>query len=70
MNKKHMFGEWVPINEERTNMPDFFQEVIVQFQDGYICISFYSKVDKEIALEKTHGKAIAWMPLPEPYQKK
>ncbi len=70
MNKEYMFGEWILINEKRTNMPDFFEEVIVQFQDGHICISFYSKVDKEIVLEKFHGKAVAWMPLPEPYQKK
>lgn len=70
MNKEHMFRQWIPINEERTNLPEFLEDVIVQFQDGHICISFRRSIDKEIALEKSYGKAVAWMPLPEPYQKK
>ena len=64
-------GEWVPVSEE---LPEIEKEVLVQWRpylssDIEMNILVLTKSGEWVCgLGRINGRAIAWMPLPEPYK--
>ena len=54
--------QWIPVTER---LPEVKQRVIVQYADG--CIEIKRCIDAG-HLQCFYARAVAWMPLPEPYR--
>lgn len=55
---------WVNVYKKK---PAYEQCVFVQYENGVIRIDYISSVIDSFVLESLYGKALYWMPLPEPY---
>jgi hypothetical protein len=67
---------WIEINEDRSNLPNLFENILITNDQSTILIGCRSSSDEgEIwffeADEDAHyqNEIIAWMPLPEPFKK-
>lgn len=59
-------GKWIPCSER---LPEPYKAVLVSTSTGEIDVDYYGSYCKDfMGLKGTHMKAIAWMPLPEPYK--
>lgn len=62
MNNKK---DWIPVTE---GIPKLGQEILVSYEDGEMWLDFLALDGEFFGESKKHGKVVAWMALPEPYQ--
>ena len=64
LNEEQRKHRWIPVEER---MPEDESEVLVSINTGHVFTGYYEDGEWYIPVEPDYP--IAWMPLPEPYEK-